>query len=119
MQNERPVVGKMSEPGTFETCRRTLKRSADGGGPEVAQDGGFVAYGPRLVQIFGELVTRRLVKLLRGTTAADVPVEQPAKFDLVINLKTEGARVHNPGIVASSRRRGDRMRPRNVSTECL
>jgi putative ABC transport system substrate-binding protein len=59
--------------------------------PEVAQDGGFVAYGPRLVQIFGELVTRQLVKLLRGIKVADVPVEQPTKFDLVINLKTAKA----------------------------
>ena len=66
----------------------------------MAQDGGFVAYGPRLVQIFGELVTRQLVKLLRGTKAADVPVEQPTRFELVINLKTEGARAHNPGIIA-------------------
>jgi putative tryptophan/tyrosine transport system substrate-binding protein len=59
--------------------------------PEVAQDGGFVAYGPRLVQIFGELVTRQLVKILRGTKVADVPVEQPTKFDLVVNLKTAKA----------------------------
>jgi putative tryptophan/tyrosine transport system substrate-binding protein len=59
--------------------------------PEVAQDGGFVAYGPRLVKIFGELVTRQLVKLLRGAKVADVPVEQPTKFDLVINLKTAKA----------------------------
>jgi putative tryptophan/tyrosine transport system substrate-binding protein len=59
--------------------------------PEVAQDGGCVAYGPRLVKIFGELVTRQLVKLLRGTKPADVPVEQPTKFDLVINLKTAKA----------------------------
>ena len=59
--------------------------------PEVAQDGGFVAYGPRLVKIFGELVTRQLVKVLRGTKVADVQVEQPTKFDLVINLKTAKA----------------------------
>ena len=59
--------------------------------PEVAQDGGCVAYGPRLAKIFGELVTRQLVKLLRGTKPADVPVEQPSKFDLVINLKTAKA----------------------------
>ena len=59
--------------------------------PEVAQDGGCVAYGPRLVKIFGELVTRQLVKLLRGTKPADVPVEQPTKFDLVFNLKTAKA----------------------------
>ena len=59
--------------------------------PEVAQDGGLTAYGPRLVQIYGELVLRQLVKLLRGTKPADVPVEQPTKFDLVINLKTAKA----------------------------
>jgi putative tryptophan/tyrosine transport system substrate-binding protein len=59
--------------------------------PDVAQDGGFVGYGPRLVQIFGEVVARQLGKLLRGTKVADVPVEQPTKFDLSINLKTAKA----------------------------
>jgi putative tryptophan/tyrosine transport system substrate-binding protein len=59
--------------------------------PEVAEDGGCVAYGPRLVKIFRELVTRQLVKLLHGTKPADVPVEQPTKFELAINLKTAKA----------------------------
>ena len=59
--------------------------------PEEAEEGGFVAYGPRLVQMFRELMAQQLVKLLRGTKPADMPVEQPTKFELVINLKTANA----------------------------
>jgi putative tryptophan/tyrosine transport system substrate-binding protein len=56
--------------------------------PETAEEGGFAAYGPRLVAIFRDLLARQLVQLLRGTKIADIPVEQPTKFELVINLKT-------------------------------
>ena len=56
--------------------------------PEEAEEGGFVAYGPRVVQIFRDLMAQQLVKLLRGTKPADIPIEQPTKFELVINLKT-------------------------------
>ena len=58
---------------------------------EAAEQGGFVAYGPRLVQIFRERMTQQLVKLLRGVKPADIPIEQPTKFELVINLKTANA----------------------------
>ena len=51
----------------------------------------LVAYGPSTVQIFRELVAQQLVKLFRGTKVADIPVEQPTKFELVINLKTANA----------------------------
>ncbi len=59
--------------------------------PEEAEEGGFVAYGPRLIQVFRELVAQQLVTLLRGVKPADIPVEQPTKFELVINLKTADA----------------------------
>lgn len=57
--------------------------------PELAEAGGFAAYGPRLTS--GELpqrVARLIVKVFRGIKPADLPIEQPTKFELVINLKT-------------------------------
>jgi putative ABC transport system substrate-binding protein len=59
--------------------------------PETAEEGGFAAYGPRVGQLFAEIMPRQIVKIFRGTKVADIPVEQPTKFELVINLKTANA----------------------------
>ena len=59
--------------------------------PEIAEEGGLAAYGPRVVQVYRELMAPQLVKLLRGAKPADLPVLQPTKFDLVINIKTAKA----------------------------
>jgi putative tryptophan/tyrosine transport system substrate-binding protein len=59
--------------------------------PEIAEQGGFAAYGPRILQLFGEVLARQLAQVFRGTKVADIPVEQPTKFELVINLKTANA----------------------------
>jgi putative ABC transport system substrate-binding protein len=58
---------------------------------EMAEEGGLAAYGPRVVQIFRELMAQQAVKLLRGAKPADLPVEQPTRFELVINVKTAKA----------------------------
>jgi putative tryptophan/tyrosine transport system substrate-binding protein len=58
--------------------------------PEVAEEGGFAAYGPRQSALF-EIMAQQIVKLFRGVKVADIPVEQPTKFELVINLKTANA----------------------------
>ena len=57
---------------------------------EMADEGGLVAYGARLTLIYGQLA-RLIVKVLRGIKPEDLPVEQPTKFDLVVNLKTAKA----------------------------
>jgi putative tryptophan/tyrosine transport system substrate-binding protein len=59
--------------------------------PDVAEEGGLIAYGVNIVGLWGELMARQLAALLRGAKVADVPVEQPTKFELAINLKTAKA----------------------------
>ena len=59
--------------------------------PTLAAEGALIGYGPRLERIYGDILSRQLVKLLRGVKPADIPVEQPTKFELAVNLKTANA----------------------------
>lgn len=61
--------------------------------PDMAEDGGFAAYGPRMTEIFRQ-EARMIVKVLRGAKPIDIPVEQPTRFELVINLRTAKAIGH-------------------------
>ena len=55
-----------------------------------ARAGGLMAYGPDIPALFRGAAAH-VDKILRGTNPGDLPVEQPTKFDLVINLKTAKA----------------------------
>jgi ABC-type uncharacterized transport system substrate-binding protein len=71
------LVTKSRLPGMYESR-------------DWADAGGLIAYGPS----FSELYRRAahfVDKILKGAKPADIPVEQPTKFELVINLKTAKA----------------------------
>jgi putative tryptophan/tyrosine transport system substrate-binding protein len=57
---------------------------------EVVEAGGLMSYGPNFTDLFRR-AANYVDKILHGTKPADIPVERPTKFDLVINLTTAKA----------------------------
>jgi putative ABC transport system substrate-binding protein len=58
--------------------------------PETAEEGGLMAYGPSLLGAFRHVATL-VAKILQGAKPADLPVEQPTRFTLYVNLNTAKA----------------------------
>ena len=74
--------------------------------PEFARAGGLIAYGPNLLDTYRQ-VGMMVAKVLQGTQPADLPVELPTKFELVVNLTT--AKAFNLPIPASILLRADEV----------
>jgi putative tryptophan/tyrosine transport system substrate-binding protein len=69
------VLSILVWPSSICTARRIYQW------PENAREGGLIAYGPSIVRVYGEQMSRLAIKILRGTKPADLPVEQPDKFE--------------------------------------
>lgn len=58
--------------------------------PDQVDDGGLIAFGPSRAAIYARIAAY-VDRILKGTKAGDLPVEQPSKLELVVNLKTAKA----------------------------
>ena len=58
--------------------------------PAAANEGALIAYGPDYADLYRRAATY-VDKILKGTRPADLPVEQPTRLELVVNLNTAKA----------------------------
>jgi putative ABC transport system substrate-binding protein len=83
----------LSDSKFFQDRRRLISLAAKTRLPaayelrEFADDGGLMSYGPNIFELYRRVAVV-IDKILKGAKPADLPVEQPTKFELVINLKT-------------------------------
>jgi putative ABC transport system substrate-binding protein len=81
------IGGQRAQVIAFAESAR-LPTSYDSG--NIVRDGGLVSYGPIYVEHY-VMAAGYVDKILKGAKPADLPVEQPTRFELIINLKTAKA----------------------------
>ena len=85
-----------SEPLTNANKEKIIKAATAAKVPtifgfrEFVDAGGLISYGPSFIDLFAR-AAEFTDKILRGATPADLPVQQPVKFDLIVNLKAAKA----------------------------
>jgi putative tryptophan/tyrosine transport system substrate-binding protein len=77
------LIYNVSTSATFALQHRLAGR----GFPEFTRAGGFVGYGVDFPELWRQAATF-VDKILKGTRPANIPVEQPTKFQTIVNLKT-------------------------------
>jgi putative ABC transport system substrate-binding protein len=93
INNRTDALIVMPSPMLFGEHQRIVKLAANNRIPgmyqarEFADAGGLIAYGANLDDLFRRAATY-VDKILKGAVPAELPVERPTKFELVINLKT-------------------------------
>jgi putative ABC transport system substrate-binding protein len=80
----------IAESARIATLAARLKLPTMSGTSGLPESGGLVSYGPNRLDLVRRAATL-VDKILKGAKPANLPVEQPLKFDLVINLKTAKA----------------------------
>ena len=91
-QNAKAII-VVPNPIFFERRRQIAELAVNGRlpcvgySPEYADAGFLIGYGPNRFEFYPRTAVY-VDKILKGTRPADLPVEQPTKFELVINLKT-------------------------------
>src|SRR5258707_1620681 len=86
----------LADPFTISQRSRIVEFAAEQRLPAIYETsnfvdvGGLISYGPNISDQFRRAATY-VDKILRGAKPADLPIEQPTKFELVINLKTAKA----------------------------
>jgi hypothetical protein len=84
---------------------------------EYAEAGGLMAYGPNVPDNLRR-AARYVARILKGEKAGDLPVEQPVKFEMVINLKTAKASGLDLAATEKPRRRAAEQRDELAAPQC-
>lgn len=92
----RVIAVTSSQEGMFLSNARRIseaaiaQRIAVAGGKESAEAGALIGYGPNFLEMYRHTATF-VDKIVNGARPGDLPVEQPTKFELIVNLRTAKA----------------------------